>query len=104
MDRNRREFMRSLGAAALATGAGGSLGPSREPEERQKPAYEVVVPDTLDLAERAAFARVARWAGFRVTAAWIEEEQNRAAWEQGILHGFRVEKEERHGKRRRNRS
>ena len=57
----------------------------------------------VDLAERAAFARVARWAGFPVAAAWIEAEQNRAAWEQGIQHGFRVEKEERHGKRRRNR-
>jgi len=57
----------------------------------------------VDLAERAAFARVARWAGFRVAAAWIEDEQNRAAWEQGILHGFRVERKERHGKRRRNR-
>jgi len=57
----------------------------------------------VDLAERAAFARIARWAGFRVAAAWIEDEQNRAAWEQGIQHGFRVEKEERHGKRHRNR-
>ena len=57
----------------------------------------------VDLAERAAFVRVARWAGFRVAAAWIEDERNRAAWEQGIQHGFREMKEERHGQRRRNR-
>lgn len=40
---------------------------------------------------------------FRVAAAWIEDEQNRAVWEQGILHGFRMGKEDRHGKRRGNR-
>ena len=57
----------------------------------------------VDLSQRAAFARVARRVGFRAAAAWIEDGQNRASWEQGIRHGFRVEMEERHGKRRRNR-